>query len=54
MACGSQDFVLGMPVMEELRSVIRGCPPVVEISDAGHFVQEWGEAIARAALKSFA
>jgi pimeloyl-ACP methyl ester carboxylesterase len=54
MACGSQDIVLGMPVMEELRSVIRGCPPVMEVPEAGHFVQEWGEPIARAALESFA
>ncbi len=54
MACGSQDIVLGLPVMEELRSVIRGCPPVMEVPEAGHFVQEWGEPVARAALESFA
>jgi pimeloyl-ACP methyl ester carboxylesterase len=54
MACGSQDVVLGMPVMEELRSVIRGCPPIMEVPEAGHFVQEWGAPIARAALESFA
>ena len=53
MACGSLDAVLGMPVMEELRGAIRGCPPILEVSEAGHFAQEWGEPIARAALESF-
>jgi hypothetical protein len=53
MACGSLDAVLGMPVMEELRGAIRGCPPILEVSEAGHFAQEWGEPIARAALASF-
>jgi hypothetical protein len=39
--------------MEELRSVIRGCPPPLEVPEAGHFVQEWGEPVARAALAAF-
>jgi pimeloyl-ACP methyl ester carboxylesterase len=53
MAIGLRDPVLGKPVMEELRASIRGCPPPLEISEAGHFVQEWGEPIARAALAAF-
>jgi pimeloyl-ACP methyl ester carboxylesterase len=53
MAIGLRDPVLGKPVMEELRGVIRGCPPALEIPEGGHFVQEWGEPIARAALAAF-
>jgi len=53
MAIGAADPVLGMPVMERLRSQIRGCPDPMVIADGGHFVQEWGEPIARAAIASF-
>jgi pimeloyl-ACP methyl ester carboxylesterase len=53
MAIGLRDPVLGKPVMEDLRATIRGCPPPLEIPAAGHFVQEWGEPIARAALAAF-
>ena len=53
MAVGMQDIVLGPPVMEELRSTIRGCPPPFEIPEANHFVQEWGDQVARAALDAF-
>jgi pimeloyl-ACP methyl ester carboxylesterase len=53
MAIGLRDPVLGKPVMEELRATIRGCPPPLEIPEAGHFVQEWGEPVARAALAAF-
>jgi haloalkane dehalogenase len=53
MAIGLRDPILGKPVMEELRTTIRGCPPPLEIPQAGHFVQEWGEPIARAALAAF-
>ena len=52
MAIGMQDPVLGPPVMEEVRRHLRHCPPPLEIADAGHFVQEWGDEIARAALKA--
>lgn len=54
MAVGMKDPVLGPPVMAALRKTIRGCPAPLEIPDGGHFVQEWGEEIARAALKAFA
>ena len=54
MAIGLRDPVLGKPVMDELRGTIRGCPPALELPEAGHFVQEWGDVVARAALASFA
>jgi len=53
MAVGMQDPVLGPPVMQSLRKVIRGCPPPLEVAEGGHFVQEWGGPIAHAALQSF-
>jgi tRNA(adenine34) deaminase len=53
MAVGAQDPVLGLPVMEALRKSIRGCPEPMVIGDAGHFVQEHGEPIARAAVGYF-
>ena len=53
MAIGMQDPVLGAPAMRSLQSVIRNCPPPLEVAEAGHFVQEWGAPIARAALQSF-
>jgi pimeloyl-ACP methyl ester carboxylesterase len=53
MAIGLRDPVLGKRVMEELRTVIRGCPEPFEIPEAGHFVQEWGEPIAQRALAAF-
>jgi pimeloyl-ACP methyl ester carboxylesterase len=53
MAVGMTDPVLGPDVMARLRGMIRGCPPPLEVADGGHFVQEKGEAIARAALKAF-
>ena len=53
MAVGTQDPVLGLPTMQALRSQIRGCPPPLEVPEGGHFVQEWGGPIARAALAHF-
>ena len=53
MALGERDAVLGAAVMEELRSVIRGCPPMLVVPEAGHFVQEYGEPVALAALEHF-
>lgn len=50
MAIGATDPVLGPPVMNALRQVIRGCPEPTIHAQAGHFAQEWGEEIARAAL----
>ncbi|MDB5941845.1 MAG: putative bifunctional protein : haloalkane dehalogenase [Ramlibacter sp.] len=53
MAIGARDPVLGPPVMRGLQQVIRGCPDPLVIDEAGHFVQEHGEAIARAAVGYF-
>lgn len=53
MAIGMADPVLGPPAMMKLNAMINGCPPPMEIEGGGHFVQEWGEPIARAALESF-
>jgi pimeloyl-ACP methyl ester carboxylesterase len=53
MAVGAKDPVLGVPVMSELRKTIRGCPEPMVLEQAGHFVQEWGDEVARAALKHF-
>ena len=53
MAIGDADPVLGPPAMHALRKIIRGCPAPMVIEGGGHFVQEWGEPIARAALASF-
>jgi tRNA(adenine34) deaminase len=53
MAIGAQDPVLGTPVMQALRASIRGCPEPMVVEQAGHFVQEHGEPIARAAVGYF-
>jgi haloalkane dehalogenase len=53
MAVGMKDPVFSRANMEHLRLNIRGCPEAMEIADAGHFVQEWGDAVATAALASF-
>ena len=53
MAIGMRDNVLNEPVMMELKEIIRGCPEPMRVDEAGHFVQEFGEPIARAALKRF-
>jgi haloalkane dehalogenase len=53
MAIGMRDPVLGKDVMEALRATIRGCPPALELAEAGHFVQEWGDVVAKAALAAF-
>jgi len=53
MAVGMQDPILGPPAMKYLREQIRHCPPPMEVAEAGHFVQEWGEKIAERALEVF-
>ncbi len=53
MAVGMADPVLGPPMMQILREMIPNCPEPMEIKDAGHFVQEWGEEIAKMALEAF-
>ena len=53
MAIGLADPVLGKAAMDPLQRLIRGCPPALDVPEAGHFVQEWGDPIARAALQHF-
>ena len=53
MAVGMKDPVLGPVIMDNLRHTIRNCPPYYEVKEAGHFVPEWGNEIARHALETF-
>jgi haloalkane dehalogenase len=53
MAIGAADPVITPTAMRKLRSDIRGCPEPMLIKEAGHFVQEWGEEVAKAALEAF-
>jgi tRNA(adenine34) deaminase len=53
MAVGAMDPVLGTDVMEQLRADIRGCAAPMVLPQAGHFVQEHGEEVARAAVGYF-
>ncbi|HRY09065.1 MAG: alpha/beta fold hydrolase [Actinobacteria bacterium] len=52
MAIGVNDPVLGEPVMNMMHKIIKGCPEPMRV-EAGHFVQEHGEPIARAALQAW-
>jgi haloalkane dehalogenase/tRNA(adenine34) deaminase len=54
MAVGMKDPVLGPTVMRYVAAQIRGCPAPMEVAEGGHFLQEWGEPVARAALKALA
>ncbi len=53
MAVGAQDPVLGVAPMRELQATIRGCGEPMVLAQAGHFVQEHGQDIARQALQAF-
>lgn len=53
MAVGARDQNFGLESMLELQKRIHGCPAPMVIEEAGHFVQEWGEPVARAALRWF-
>jgi haloalkane dehalogenase len=53
MAIGAKDPVLGLPVMSELHKCISDCPEPMVLEEARHFVQEWGNEVARAALTHF-
>jgi len=51
MAIGMKDPVLGPPVMRSVAAQIRNCPAPLEVEEGGHFLQEWGDPVARAALQ---
>jgi len=53
MAVGMADPVLGPPMMQILRDMIPRCPEPLEIQEASHFVQEWGDIVAKKALEAF-
>ncbi len=54
MAIGMQDPVLGESTMRDLHAQIKGCPEPMLLPQAGHFVQEHGEAIAHRAVTLWA
>jgi len=54
MAVGAADPVLGPDVMAWMQNQIRNCPAPMILPEAGHFVQEWGAEIAKAAVRHFA
>ena len=54
MAIGMRDKMLGPDVMNFMRTLIKGCPEPLEITEGGHFVQEsGGPLIAEKALVHF-
>jgi len=53
MAVGMQDPVLGASHMVKLKEIVRGTPDLLELETVGHFVQETGEEVAKAALQHF-
>jgi pimeloyl-ACP methyl ester carboxylesterase len=53
MAIGMQDPVLGPPVMKKLKSIFKSPLKRVFIREGGHFLQEWGERVAKDALEYF-
>ena len=53
LVVGEQDPVLGVPVMQALQQTIRQAPPLWVLPQAGHFVQEHGQAIAERAVAHF-
>ena len=50
MAVGKRDPVFSPAAMESLRQSINHCQPALVLDEAGHFVQEHGEVIAKEAL----
>ena len=53
MVLGEQDPVLGAPVIRQLRAMLRGCGEPHVLQQAGHFLPEYGEQLAAAALGFF-
>lgn len=53
MGIGMADPVLGPDVMERVRSKIKDCPEPMRLEGVGHFVQEHGAPLARAALQAW-
>lgn len=53
MAIGLKDFYIGGPPMHFLRKFIKNCPQPLELEEGDHYLQEWGDIVAKEALKSF-
>ncbi|GAG70850.1 unnamed protein product [marine sediment metagenome] len=53
MAVGKNDPVLGIPMMNLIKNSIKTSPDPLIIEDGGHFLQEWGEIVAKKALEAF-
>jgi len=53
MAIGMKDPIFGSPLMNSIREQIPGCSIPFEVTEAGHFVQEWGKEVAEKALDYF-
>ena len=53
MACGMRDPVLGPKVMEGLARVWKNGCYYAEVQEGGHFLQEWGEEVAKLAIRVF-
>jgi pimeloyl-ACP methyl ester carboxylesterase len=53
MGIGMADPVLGPKVMERVHAAIRGCPEPMRLQGVGHFVQDHGAPLARAALEAW-
>jgi len=53
MAIGMEDPVFTHQIMKHLRKIIHNCSKPLELAEAGHFVQEWGDVVAKKALKYF-
>ena len=53
LAVGAQDPVLGVRAMQWLHGLLRPAAPLLVLPEAGHFAQESGDVIARAALRAF-
>ena len=53
MAVGALDPVMGVPAMQAMQKLIRNCPEPYVHAKGGHFLQEWGDDIAREALKQW-
>jgi haloalkane dehalogenase len=53
MACGMKDPVLGPKVMADLATVWGNGVYWMDVKEGGHFVQEWGEEVARKAIETW-
>ncbi|KAH8819298.1 putative haloalkane dehalogenase [Xylogone sp. PMI_703] len=53
MACGPKDPVMGTEIMKTLSTVWKNGCYYTSIPEAGHFVQEWGDQVARLAIQVF-